>query len=245
MRNSYIKDWEGNKIKVLIQQRSELSEKKIISEFQRHFSAYYDRSNKESAEKGISSSITDVTLHEVEPVYEYLMHIRKGWMVGLSAGYGIGKSLNAEGDTFLDQGSIAVGIRFGKMINPHILIHTEWDGWNYTEEELLPKTEYSLLNYTLACSYYPGNPATLAGGIYLRGGFGIAVTNLVTPDVDNSSDNYETGFGLLIGAGYEFRLSRRFALGIGSGYNKLIINGEKYFKSGQFIPFYIDFNYYF
>ena len=225
--------------------RSDSAEEEIISEFQKHFSGYFTKSTDKTAEENISSSITGIKLDKAEPIYSYLMHIRNGWMVGLSAGYGIGKSLNTDGNTFLDQGSNAVGIRFGKMINPHILIHAEWDGWVYTEEEISPKTEYSLLNYTLACSYYPGNPETLAGGIYLRGGVGVALTNVVIPDDDNSSDNYESGFGLLIGAGYELRLSRKFALGIGAGYNKLIINGGKYFKSGQFIPFYMDFNYYF
>ncbi|MCK4678527.1 MAG: porin family protein [Bacteroidales bacterium] len=223
--------------------RSESLEKEIISEFEKHLSGYFADSKDKMNDYNISSSIISGELL-VEPIYTYMMHIRDGWMIGFSVGHGFGKSINPSGNKFLNNGGTSVGIRFGRMINPHFLINAEMDGWICTEEELSTETKYSLTNYILACTYYPGDPKTMFGGFYLRGGIGSALATVELSD-NNSNEINENGFGFLLGAGYEFRISRKFALGIGSGYNKLFINGDTYFKSAQFIPILIDFNWYF
>ncbi|HCQ03558.1 MAG TPA: hypothetical protein DIT99_23980 [Candidatus Latescibacteria bacterium] len=38
----------------------------------------------------------------------------------------------------------------------------------------------------------------------------------------------KSGFGILVGLGYEFRLTRGFALGVGAGYNKLFIDDRNF-----------------
>ena len=171
-------------------------------------------------------------------------HTRDGWVIGLSLGPGWASFNNINGESSGTSGGGVGALRFGKVFGSNLLFSAEFDAWVRSETENNIKAEISLFSSALALTYFPGNPETGSGGIYLRGGIGLASTN-----ADLSSGNVnvgytERGWGFLLGAGYEFRLGKKFALGVGTGFNKLLINGDNFFDNAQFIPLFLDLNWY-
>jgi hypothetical protein len=161
-------------------------------------------------------------------------------MLGLSVGGGPGKFKNATGEDSSTESGGVFDFRVGRTITPKVLLSGEFDTWQRSEGSL----DFWFFNFAACATFYPGNPDAGSGGFYLRGGIGYGSVD-VDENLGNSTLTFsEEGFGLLAAAGYEFRLTRRFALGAGTGINYLSISGDV-FDTAQFVPIVADLNWYF
>jgi len=140
-------------------------------------------------------------------------HEREGIMLGFNVGGG------SAGVTVLDinsdrESGFGGGGRIGYAFNPQWVLGLEGDVW--TKEVDGETWTFSVGGP--AGTYYPGG-----GGFFVRGGIGVGSIEykVVSGSVTlTASDN---GFGFLLGTGYEWRLTRKFALGpeIDYGYGKI------------------------
>jgi len=139
-------------------------------------------------------------------------HSRAGWMLGLSLGGGPGNFTDGViGNKSSSKGGGIGNFRVGRMIHPKFLIHLEFQGYSRKEAYPTGNAIFIFGNVAIAGTLYPGDPTQPSGGFYLRGGIGIAEAALDVTSTKTSSKG--SGFGILVGLGYEFRLTRRFALG--------------------------------
>lgn len=172
-----------------------------------------------------------------------LTHRRELWMLGISAGAGPGTIHNGASDRTMEEWGGVLMLRGGGMIHPHVLFHLEMEGW--FRDLLVGSSSYKvdLFQYSLALTWYPFDPATRSGGWWLRGGLGLANVR-VEPDGALSDQSYtEGGWNGLLAAGYEFRIGRTLALGLGVSFNGLGINGSV-FGDGRWAALSADLNWY-
>ncbi len=164
-------------------------------------------------------------------------HLRNGWMVGGGVGLGPASFTLADGSASSTETGGALHLRLGRAVNRNVTISIEIESWLRTEtNDFGDEVTFTFLNFATAATYYPSETS----GLYFRGGLGVA-----NADVDVALGNArvplgnapvslsEDGLGLLISGGYEFRLTRTFALGVGVGYDFLLIDGEA-FDSARF-----------
>ncbi|MEN8005883.1 MAG: hypothetical protein ABFS42_02665 [Candidatus Krumholzibacteriota bacterium] len=174
-------------------------------------------------------------------------HVRDGWLVGLSYGYSQGHiSWSGEPQGSYKGGAIPQ-IRFGRMVSSKLALGLEYHGW-MLEQGIVPvKIRSSLQSATLAATWYPGGAGSAWEGFYLRGGAGYAWAGLSFVEIDEEPPEHvpleqehgtrydESGLGLNVQMGYEFRVSRSFAGGIGMGFDYLSIDKTIY-KSSYYFP---------
>ena len=174
-------------------------------------------------------------------------HVREGWLVGISYGYSQGNIDWASLDQGTYKGGAVPQIRFGRMLSPKLALGLEYHGW-MLEKGIVPvKLRSSLQSVTLAATWYPGGSGSALEGFYLRGGAGYGWAGLTFVEIDEIPPEHvpleqehgtrkdESGLGLNLQVGYEFRLSRAFAAGLGLGFDYLSINEEIY-KSAYYFP---------
>ena len=132
------------------------------------------------------ATILCTTVVDPSPVSALKEHTRDGWMVGFSLGAGPGKFKDARSgvESTSETGGI-FGLRVGRMIHPLILLNAELDGWNRTTKASglgqSVESAFTFFNLALAGTYYPADPTTPLGGLYLRGGIAASsVENEVT-----------------------------------------------------------------
>ena len=113
-------------------------------------------------------------------------HTRDGWMVGFSlgAGPGIFKDARSGTESTSETGGV-FSMRVGRMVHPLLLVNAEITGWNRTTKtsgfSQSVESSFTFLNLALAGTYYPADPSTPLGGLYLRGGIATStVENEVT-----------------------------------------------------------------
>ena len=176
-------------------------------------------------------------------------HARNGWMLGVSLGSGPGKYEDSE--TGIASSSEPGGLftfRVGRMIQPSLLLDAELTFWAREETTGAESYEEGLIltNLALAGTFYPlDRLSPLLGGMYVRAGIGSGRITKISSDVNNISLRYhETGLGLLLGAGYELRVTKKLALGVGVSVDKFSIGGDVY-ESAQLIGYALDLNRYF
>jgi hypothetical protein len=110
-----------------------------------------------------------------------------------------------------DQYAPTITLALGGTPNPHLRLGGEIDAWvwRYTDTTGVgynyDVTE-SLVQALLVGQYYPATNL----GLFLKGGLGFSRTG--TDTYGASAGSYESGFGYLVGAGYEIRLGRRIFL---------------------------------
>lgn len=144
-------------------------------------------------------------------------HARDGWMLGLSLGGGGAEAeFDAEGDlaaTSDRTGGVAVGFRAGYALRPDIVLGFEGNGWGRTESAVVPffgnvDVTTTLTVAVVSCTWYPGT-----GGFFVRGGLG---GGTLSQEIDSGgvSVTYDaSGFGVHGALGYEWRVTRTFAIG--------------------------------
>jgi len=164
-------------------------------------------------------------------------HDRPGWLIGFSVGGGPG---TAGGNT--DEGA-GLAFRAGRMIGTHFMLHMELPSWVRRNKRNETFNSLSIVQMAIAGTFYPGKPDDASGGIYIRGGFGFGSLQVhMRSSFGSTFTGGESGSGILLGGGYEFRLKRRFALGTGIQFNKLYLDNIT--SSLQFTTIHIDLNWY-
>ena len=122
---------------------------------------------------------------------------REGFFIGFGLGWG---SLGIE-DADEREGGAAAYIMIGGALSPRVLLGAESSGW-YKEEQGVTVTSSNLS----AVAYVYPNPM---GGIFLKGGLGVATLEVDAGSLGSASDS---GLGLTVGAGYDIGFGGRFAL---------------------------------
>lgn len=128
---------------------------------------------------------------------------RNGFMIG----FGVGGSSAGLEDADGREASGTFNFRIGYAVRPDLVLHYEGAAWSKTFDGALGDLTWTFSTNTAALTYYPPNT-----GLFLRGGvgFGTASAELAIGGIKVSDD--ETGFGLLVATGWEWRLTDKFAL---------------------------------
>ena len=136
----------------------------------------------------------------------------------------MGVGLGLESVSWTDQdggrrseGSGSGNARVGYALKPDLVLGVEFWGWAKSYEFLaggLPvPVDLKLTATTLCATYFPGG-----GGFFVRLGAGVAHGRIDVeppanvPGVPEGGDS-DTGFAMTLAPGYEWRVSRRLALG--------------------------------
>jgi hypothetical protein len=130
-------------------------------------------------------------------------HERDGVVLGFNVGAGSG-GVNLSGIDSDRESGFGGNFRVGYAFTPQIAAGIEGNGW--TKE--VDNETWTFNVTTLALTYYPG-----AGGFFVRGGVGVGSVEYGLESGGVSYSASDDGFGFLLAAGYEWRLTRRFALG--------------------------------
>ena len=122
---------------------------------------------------------------------------RGGFWVSVGVGAG---ATTADVASNLSHWGGAGYVRAGGVPDEHVVIGTEMLGWVTGQDEVV--TTRGVV--TLFAQYYPSR----TGGLFFKGGLGgagVAVWTDLSPGTTVRSNG---GFGMTLGSGYEFRLSR-------------------------------------
>jgi hypothetical protein len=140
-----------------------------------------------------------------------------GFFFGFNAGGGVASvRYTATGETDRQPGG-AMNIRIGGSVANNVLLGAELTGWA-REQNGQPIGIGSAL---FALTYFP------TGGLFIRGGSGFGTTQFLEKAPDGSVGlTGEVGVAFGGAAGYEWRLSRRFALGYQMEFNWINVGGE-------------------
>jgi hypothetical protein len=138
-------------------------------------------------------------------------HERNGFMIG----FGVGGGSFAFEDLDGDGGGVG-NFRLGYALNPAWVIHLETNAWRKTSEEaatfagitFVGDVTVTAANAVAAATFYPPP----ANGLFLRGGFGFARVDFEVEGLGVTISDHESGWSLLGALGYEWRLTKMFAL---------------------------------
>jgi len=157
-----------------------------------------------------------------------------GFFLGFNLGAGTAE-VSSGGESSDREWGGAGNFRLGGAVKNDLLIGGEFTGWTKDKDG----TTVSLSTALFAVTYYPGNQ-----GFFLRGGMGFGSSHFeqdVAGGYKRSKD--ETGFALAGAAGYEWRLTRKFALGPQVEFNYLNIGGDLV-DTANFFDATLGFNWY-
>ena len=195
-------------------------------------------------------------------VFALQKHERDGWVAGIAFGYGVSKIKSGETLNELESGwnqGATPRLGIGHMIGRRFMLGYEQCQW--MEEQGLGEAAVrgSLQTFGLELNWFPGNPQSATGGIYLRGGAGFANARVaLTPHAvgsgssgGSSGDSVHTeehvdeaGTSYMLGIGYEFRVAKPFAIGADLTANYQVIHKEL-FDTNWFVPITVQLNWYF
>lgn len=128
---------------------------------------------------------------------------RNGFMIGFGVG---GASLGIK-DGGSREGSVTGNFRIGYAVRTEVVLHYEGNAWIKTFSEGFGDVTWTFSTSTFAVTYFPGNAP-----IFLRGGIGFGTANVEVKTQGVKVSDSETGLGLLVAAGGEWRLTKKFAL---------------------------------
>lgn len=171
------------------------------------------------------------------------IHRRELWMLGISLGAGPGHLHNDLNDQTMQEWGGVVQLRGGGKIHPKLLLHLELESW--LRDRLVGSSSYrvDMFQYALGLTWYPFDEHSRSGAWWFRGALGLANVR-VEPEGGFSGDAYsEGGWSWILAAGYEFRVARTVALGLGLSYDGLDIDGNV-FREGRFFALTADLNWY-
>ena len=129
---------------------------------------------------------------------------RNGFMIGFGAGGG--SSGIEDGDS--RESGVTGNFRIGYAVQPDLVLAFEGNGWTKSETSPIGDLTVTFSTATAALTWYPN-----AGGGFVRGGLGFGTASAEVDFGGLKVSNDETGFGFLVAAGYEWRLTKKFALG--------------------------------
>lgn len=155
-----------------------------------------------------------VSLSVVEAGARSHAHYRKGLMIGFGVGGGLSGIDVNDIDTEEHERGLAGALRLGIGVKPHLVAGLEATAWRNDDHAYVDGVQVDAtvtFNVTgVALTWFPDPDS----GVFLRGGVGIG-RYAFDIDVDEtiSVGLSDTGYGVLLGAGNEWRLTRLFALG--------------------------------
>ncbi len=123
--------------------------------------------------------------------------VRQGFWISGGLGYGV---LGCENCTDYE-GGVSGGLSLGGTISPRFLLGAGTSGW--TKSEAGETLTVGLLDARVR--FYP----TTRGGFFLTGGLGIGS---VKGTVAGFGSQTETGVGVILGLGYDMRVSRNASI---------------------------------
>ena len=128
---------------------------------------------------------------------------RRGFWVSFGIGAGVNTADVAPTER---RGGLGGYVRAGGAPSGHVVLGTELMGWLPERDSVVT----SRGNVTAFVQYYPSK----TGGLFFKGGLGGAGLSVATPLNPGTLVTSTDGFGMTLGGGYEFRLSRIAALTI-------------------------------
>jgi opacity protein-like surface antigen len=170
-------------------------------------------------------------------------HVRDGWVLGVAVGTGQGEVAFRSGDEGdrVESGSlrgVVPQFRIGHaIIADRLVVSLENKQWLYEQGVLAEeKLRVNVQNWSLGLTYYPADPRSLAGGLFLQAGVGAANARLtlLEPLEDDPWGNRfeeifledESGAAYTFSAGFEFRLVPNVAAGLAASYVYQTIDGD-------------------
>ena len=161
-------------------------------------------------------------------------HAHNGFFIGFNLGAGTADINVDDVDTDREWGG-AANFRAGGAIKDNLLLGGEITGWAKEEDG----NTLSLSTFLFDVTYYPGNE-----GFFLRGGVGFGTSSFEADAGDGFTlSKDETGFAMAAAAGYEWRLTNKFALGPQVEFNYLNIGGDLV-DTANFFDATLGFNWY-
>jgi hypothetical protein len=144
----------------------------------------------------------------------------QGWTLGL--GFGMGRAeVNYFGGDIQQEfrQGVSTEWRLGKMLNRKVALTFDYQGWLIEDGNLDTRLRQGLQSWGLGLTWYPGNPQTAWGGMFIRLGGGWALANIAATSLDE--DLHETdeeridewGYSASGTIGYEFFVSDTVAMG--------------------------------
>jgi hypothetical protein len=159
-------------------------------------------------------------------------HERDGVVLGVNLGGG-SAGVNILGFDLDREGGAAGNIRVGYAFQNQFALGLEGNAW--TKE--VDGVTWSFSVVGAAFTYYPSGQ-----GFYVRGGIGSGKVEIKASSGSRSVTASDTGPGLLGAMGYEWRLSRTFALGPQVDYGYAKVNDD---LSINYVNFTVGANFYF
>jgi hypothetical protein len=165
-------------------------------------------------------------------------HERQPWMVNVGIGIGRG-NFNDVDESQRDYRNGAVPqMRFGRMLGRHLMVSANYQGWilefDRVGDVVLEdaKIRRSLQDLTLGLAWFPGDPESAWGGLYIRAaaGMGWSGTAIIPVEEGGKQEHGERiddwGTGYLGEIGYDFWISNNATVGLSASYNYFDIQGE-------------------
>lgn len=188
-------------------------------------------------------------------------HLREGFTLG--AGFGVSPGRvsvfpGQEGDAVSSdwEWGVTPEIRLGyAVVKNRLAVSVANQQWLY-EQGLFAenKLRINAQSWILALNYYPGNPRSMAGGLQLFAGVGLANARLtlLEPLEDDPHGNRfkavfkedEGGTTYQVGIGYEFRVLPTVAVGVAVSYIYQDVGGA-IFDDASAIPMNLTLNWYY
>jgi len=189
------------------------------------------------------------------PAFALYEHVRDGWVAGIGIGFSKAKitagSKANHFETDWEEGTTP-RLRLGHMLGKRAMLGYEQFQWVDEQGYGDASVRISMQTFGAALTYFPGNPKSETGGIYLRAGAGLSIARLaVSPHAIGGVDSTHTedhvdegGTAYMVGGGYEFRVSKpcAVALDITANYHTV---GKEFFDKAWFIPVTFGLNWYF
>lgn len=200
-----------------------------------------------------------VVLGAVDDAAALKPHVRDGWVLDLSYGMSRGEATFVDplviGEVTLPGGErgtedgASTHIGLGHMVGKHLLLGAGYTGWMYETGEYPDKYRISLQNIMASATWYPGQPDNALGGLYVRGAVGLAWSAITEIELSEDEEQghgtryLDTGLGLELHLGYEFRVFKVMGAGLGVGLNYQSLNGD-YYETAYFTPLMMNLSWY-
>jgi len=159
-------------------------------------------------------------------------HERDGFTLGFNVGGGSASTKPDEGADSSSGGG-AGSFRLGWSFSNQFLVGLESTAW-VGDTDL--GADLTLMSNLINFTWYPG-----AKGWFLRAGFGWGEAEVSTKVLNSNVSVSESGGAFGLGAGHEWRLTRKFALGAAVDYATLDLDNGKF----DYVNFTAQLNWYF
>jgi len=161
----------------------------------------------------------------------------------------IGDSPELPGGTLGTEDGACTHIGLGHMVGKHLALGAGYTTWMYETGVNPDKLRFSLQNIMATVTWFPGQPDNALGGFYVRGAAGLAWSSITTIELEEDEEQghgtryQDTGLGLELNLGYEFRVWRVMGAGLGVGLNYQSLDGD-YYEKAYFTPLFLNLSWY-